>query len=181
MVWNYTNYINHKVGNLLKVQLPVQLFFADAKEMWKPCFTLVLPAGCRTFPYGIRFDKDLQVTFHQPKEPFVQSRSFPVLRDEDNNSRSARQQTGQHQYFTAFQSQTSYLIACQSVLITWWSNSGLLFQKKGCDTFCCLLVKHSSDPDDLEINYTFTSIWADICYIICARTRATIAAEWQTQ
>lgn len=130
MVWNYTNYINHKVGNLLKVQLPVQLFFADAKEMWKPCFTLVLPAGCHTFPYGIRFDKDLQVTFHQPKEPFVQSRSFPVLRDEDNNSRSARQQTGQHQYFTAFQSQTSYLIACQSVLITWWSNSGLLFQKR---------------------------------------------------
>lgn len=62
--------------------------------------------------------------------PFVQSRSFPVLRDEDNNSRSARQQTGQHQYFTAFQSQTSYLIACQSVLITWWSNSGLLFQQK---------------------------------------------------
>lgn len=66
MVWNYTNYINHKVGNLLKVQLPVQLFFADAKEMWKPCFTLVLPAGCRTFPYGIRFDKDLQVTFVRP-------------------------------------------------------------------------------------------------------------------
>lgn len=98
----------------------------NVEALFHTCFTSWL----RTFPYGIRFDKDLQVTFHQPKEPFVQSRSFPVLRDEDNNSRSARQQTGQHQYFTAFQSQTSYLIACQSVLITWWSNSGLLFQQK---------------------------------------------------
>lgn len=55
-----------------------------------------------------------------------------ALHSEGNNSRSARQQTDndQHQYFIAFQSQTSYLIDCQSMLITRWSNSDLLLQQK---------------------------------------------------
>lgn len=56
----------------------------------------------------------------------------PALHSEGNDSKSARQQTDndQHQYFITFQSQTSYLIACQSMLITRWSNSDLLLQQK---------------------------------------------------
>lgn len=106
-------------------------FIADAEEMCKRCFTLVLPPGCFIFPYSFYDDKYLHgpwAVFSMVKEILCQELVRIALHNGNNNSTSAQQQThnDQHQYFIAFQSQTSYLMACQSMLITWWSNSDLL-------------------------------------------------------
>lgn len=51
---------------------------------------------------------------------------------------------------------------------------------KAVHTFHHLLVKLTSNPAHLVVNYIFFPQYDEICYIICARTSATTAAEWQT-
>lgn len=74
---------------------------------------------------------------------------FPLSHEKGDSGRSARQQQDDHhQYFTPFQSQTSHLIACQSMLITrevteacccnksWWYT--VLFAGKASGRLCDL-------------------------------------------
>lgn len=113
--------------NLLKVQLSVQLYFiTDVEETCEPCFWLVFPAGCLIFPCSLNGDKYLKgpmLLFRWLEESW--SDMHCMMKTTTANLPSHKQ-TVININIVAFQSQTSYLIACQSMLIARWSNSGLL-------------------------------------------------------